>query len=56
MFAWGMWISMKLTRTEAAAECKRLAEAIKKTKSEKLKNDYSKRLRKLQKRLLYCAD
>lgn len=45
-----------MTREETVKECKRLAEAIKKTKSEKLKNDYSKRLRKLQKRLLYCAD
>ena len=45
-----------MTRTEAAAECKRLAEAIKKTKSEKLKNDYGKLLKKLQKRLIYCAD
>lgn len=45
-----------MPREDAVKECKRLAEAIKKTKSEKLKNDYSKRLRKLQKRLLYCAD
>lgn len=46
----------KLTREEASKECKRLAEAIKKTKSEKLRNDYGKRLKKLQKRLLYCTD
>ena len=51
-----MFAEAMLPREETVKECKRLAEAIKKTKSDKLKNDYSKRLRKLQKRLLYCAD
>lgn len=45
-----------MTREEAAAECKRLAAAIRKTESEKLKRDYGKRLRKLQARLLYCEE
>lgn len=45
-----------MSRKEVVEECKRLTAAIRKTKSEKLKNDYGKRLRKLQKRLLYCAD
>lgn len=51
-----MFEEATMTREETVKECKRLGEAIKKTKSEKLKNDYGKRLRKLQKRLLYCAD
>lgn len=42
-----------MTREETVAECKRLTAAIRKTKSEKLKKDYSKRLRKLQKWLLW---
>lgn len=43
----------EMTRTEVVAECKRLKSAIDRTKSKKLKNDYSKRLKKLQARLLY---
>lgn len=42
-----------MTREEAVLECKRLTTAIRKTKSEKLRKDLSKRLRKLQKRLLW---
>ena len=42
-----------MDRREAAQECKRLAAAIRKTESEKLRRDYSKRLRRIQKRLLY---
>lgn len=45
-----------MTREEAVKECKRLADAIKKSKSETLKRDYGKRLKRLQKRLLYQAD
>ena len=45
-----------MTREETKKECQRLADAIAKTTSEKLKIDYGKRLRKLQKRLLYCED
>lgn len=51
-----MFEETTMTREETVKECERLAEAIKNTKSEKLKNDYGKRLRKLQKRLLYCED
>ena len=42
-----------VTREGTAAECKRLKAAINKTKSEKLRKDYGKRLKKLQARLLY---
>ena len=46
----------RMTRQEAVVECKRLTVAISKTASEKLKRDYSKRLRALQKRLLYSDE
>lgn len=42
-----------MTREEAVKECKRLTLAIKKSNSEKLKRDYGKQLKKLQKRLIY---
>ena len=42
-----------MTRADMVAECKRLTKAIRQTKSEKLKRDYVKRLKTLQKRLLY---
>lgn len=42
----------EMTRTEIVAECKRLKTAIDKSKSDKLKRDYGKRLRKLQTILL----
>ena len=42
-----------MTREEIVTECKRLKEAINKTKSQKLRKDYGKRLKKLQARLLY---
>jgi len=42
-----------LTREEVVRECKRLTEAIRKTQSEKLKRDYGKKLKRLQKRLLF---
>lgn len=45
-----------MTREETVIECKRLTAAIRKTDSEKLKRDYSKRLKVLQKRLLYSDD
>lgn len=45
-----------MTREEAVKECKRLSEAIRKSKSETLKRDYGKKLKRLQKRLLYQAD
>lgn len=45
-----------MTREEVVEECKRLTIAIRKTRSEKLRRDYSKRLRKLQTRLLYSDD
>lgn len=45
-----------ITRIEAVAECKRLKTAIRETKSEKLKKDYGKRLKALQKRLLYTDE
>lgn len=45
-----------LTREEAVKECKRLTAAIRKTESETLKRDYRKRIRHLQKRLLYTDD
>ena len=38
-------------RAEIVAECKRVKKAIANTQSEKLKRDYSKHLRRLQKRL-----
>ena len=43
----------EMTREDAVKECRRLTEAIRKTNSEKLKRDYGKRLRRLQKRLLF---
>jgi hypothetical protein len=42
-----------MTRAEIVAECKRLKRAIQTTNSEKLRKDYGKRLKKLQKQLLY---
>lgn len=45
-----------MTREETVKECKRLFEAIRKSKSEALKRDYGKKLKRLQKRLLYQAD
>lgn len=42
-----------LTREEAAAECKRLTAAIRRTQSAKLKKDYGKRLYQLQMRLVH---
>lgn len=42
-----------MKREEIVAECKRLTEAIRKTESEKLRRDYGKRLKRLQKTLLY---
>ena len=41
-----------MTRDETVAECKRVKQAIAKTTSEKLKRDYSKYLKKLQKSLI----
>jgi len=41
-----------MSRTEIVDECKRLKTAINKTKSDKLRRDYGKRLRKLQDVLL----
>lgn len=41
------------TREETIQECKRLKAAIQKTQSEKLRVDYGKKLKRLQKRLLY---
>lgn len=41
-----------MTRQEIAAECRRVKAAINKTKSEKLKRDYTKHLRKMQAQLL----
>lgn len=46
----------EMTREETVKECKRLAEAMRKSKSETLKRDYGKKLKRLQKRLLYQAD
>jgi len=43
----------EMTRAEIVAECKRLKRAIQTTNSEKLRKDYGKRLKKLQKQLLY---
>lgn len=48
-----MFEEAMMTREETVAECKRIKAAINKTKSEKLKKDYGKRLKKLQARLLY---
>ena len=42
-----------LTREEVVTECKRLKAAIAQSQSNKLRADYDKRLRRLQKRLLY---
>lgn len=42
-----------LTREDMARECKRLTAALRITESEKLRRDYGKRLKRLQKRLLY---
>ena len=43
----------EMTRAEMVAECKRLKKTINTTNSEKLRKDYGKRLKKLQKQLLY---
>lgn len=51
-----MFEEATMTREETAKECKRLSEAIRKSKSEMLKRDYGKKLKRLQKRLLYQAD
>ena len=40
-----------MTRQEIVEECKRVKQALNKTKSDKLKRDYTKHLRKLQKLL-----
>lgn len=45
-----------MTREQTVNECKRLTAAIRKTESAKLKRDYSKRLKVLQKRLLYSNE
>ena len=45
-----------MSREETVRECKRLAAAIRRTESEKLRRDYGKKLRRLQKRLLYRED
>lgn len=45
-----------MTKEETVKERKRLSEAIRKSKSEMLKRDYGKKLKRLQKRLLYQAD
>lgn len=42
----------EMTRADIVAECKRLKTAIDKSKSDKLKRDYGKRLKKLQIMLL----
>ena len=42
-----------MTREEIATECKRLKAVINQSQSEHLRRDYDKRLKKLQKRLLY---
>lgn len=51
-----MFEEATMTRKETVMECKRLKQAIRKTESEKLKKDYSKRLKRLQNRLLYRPD
>lgn len=51
-----MFEEATMTREETVKECKRLAEAIRKSKSETLKRDYGKKLKRLQNRLLYSAD
>ena len=45
-----------MTREETVKECKRLKTAIQQTQSEKLRRDYGKRLKVLQKRLLYSVE
>lgn len=45
-----------MTREDTVRECKRLKIAIQQTQSEKLRRDYGKRLRVLQKRLLYSDE
>lgn len=42
-----------MSREELKKECERLQAAIQKSKSETLRRDYGKRLKKLQKQLLY---
>jgi hypothetical protein len=51
-----MFEEATMTREETVKECKRLADAMRKSKSETLKRDYGKKLKRLQKRLLYQAD
>lgn len=51
-----MFEEASTSRKKIAEECKRLAAAIRKTDSDKLKKDYGKRLKYLQKRLLYAND
>lgn len=46
----------EMTRAEKVAECKRLKTAIRNTNSKKLKSDYGKQLKRLQKSLLYTDD
>lgn len=48
-----MFEEATMTREETVNECKRLTAAIRKTDSDKLRRDYSKRLKRLQRRLLY---
>lgn len=48
-----MFEEARMSREEVVRECKRLAAAIQKTESEKLRRDYGKRLRRLQRRLMY---
>ena len=43
-----------MSREEIKKEIERLQAAIRKTNSENLRRDYGKRLKKLQKMLLYC--
>ncbi len=47
-----MFKESMMPREEVVKECKRLKAAITKTKSDKLRRDYGKRLRKLQAVLL----
>lgn len=51
-----MFEEAMMPREEVVKERNRLAAAIRKTESEKLKRDYGKRLRKFQARLLYCEE
>lgn len=43
-----------MSRNDIKKECERLKAAIQKSNSETLRRDYGKRLKKLQKQLLYC--